>query len=58
MTESWKSEEGDSKSLQSLVLQVPKEQHPMGMTRQGHAGVRETDKMIAMHTCGTSRRKI
>ena len=33
MTESWKSEEGDSKSNQSLVLQVSKEHHPMGMTR-------------------------
>ena len=53
MTESWKSEEGDSKSIQSLVLQVSKEHHPMGRTSQGHAGVRETDKMIAMHTCGT-----
>ena len=28
MTESWKSEEGDSKSNQSLVLQVSKE-HPV-----------------------------
>ena len=27
-------------------------------TRQGHAGVRETDKMIAMDTCGMSHRKI
>ena len=57
MTESLKSEEGDSKSIQSLVLQESKVHHPMGMTSQGHAGVRETDKMIAMHTCGTSRRK-
>ena len=54
MTESWKSEEGDSKSTQSLVLQVSKEHHPMGMTSQGHAGVSETDKMIAMNTCGTA----
>ena len=58
MTESWKSEEGDSKSIQSLVLQVSKEHHPMGMTSQGHVEVRETDKMIAMNMCGTSRRKI
>ena len=35
MTESWKSEEGDSKSTQSLVLQVSKEHHPMGMMSQG-----------------------
>ena len=58
MTESWKSEEGDSKSTQSLVLQVSKEHHPMGMTSQGHAGGSETDKMIAMNTGGTSCSKI
>ena len=33
MTESWKSEERDSKSIQSLVLQVSKEHHPMRMMR-------------------------
>ena len=58
MTESWKSEEGDSKSTQSLVLQASKEHHPMGMTSQGHTGVSETDKMITMNTCRTSRSKI
>ena len=58
MTECWKSEEGDSKSTQSLVLEVSKEQHPMGMTSQGHAGVSETDKMIAMNMCGMSRSKL
>ena len=57
MTESWKSEEGESKSTQSLVMQVSKEHHPMGMTIQGHTGVSETDKIIAMNTCGTSRSK-
>ena len=57
MTETRKSEEGDSKSNQSLVLQASKEQHLMGMTIQGHARVRETDKMIAMHKCGMSHRK-
>ena len=36
MTESWKSKEGDSKSIQSLILQVSKEHHPMGMTSQGN----------------------
>ena len=36
MTESWKSEEGGNKSIQSLVLQVCKEHHPMGMTSQGN----------------------
>ena len=36
MTESWKSEEGNSKSTQSLVLQVSKEHHPKGMTSQGN----------------------
>ena len=38
--------------------QVSKELHPMVNTRQGHAGVRETDKMIAMYTCGMSHKKI
>ena len=37
--------------------QVSKEHHPMGMTSQGHAKVSETDKMIAMNMCGTSRSK-
>ena len=57
MTESWNSEEEDSKSNQSLALQVSKEHPLMGMTRKGHAGVRETDKLIAMNTGGMSHRK-
>ena len=39
------------------TLQVSNEHHPMGMVRLGHALVSETDKSIAMNTCGTSRRK-
>ena len=38
--------------------QASKEMHPMGNTRQGHAGDRKTDKMIAMETCRMSHRKI
>ena len=38
--------------------QASKEMQPMGKTRHGHAGVRKTDKMIAMETCGMSHRKI
>ena len=52
MTEFWKSEEEDSKSNHSLALQVAKEHPLMGMTRKGHAGVSETDQMIAMNTGG------
>ena len=39
------------------TLQVSNEHHPMGMVRLGHALVSETDKSIAMNTCGMSRRK-
>ena len=38
--------------------QASKELHPKVNTRQGHAGVRETDKRIAMEMCGKSHRKI
>ena len=38
-------------------LQVSNEHHPMGMFSQGRAQVSETDKIIAMNTCGTSHRK-
>ena len=52
MTESWKSVEEDSKANQSHAMQVSKEQPHMGVTRNGHAGVSETDQMIAMNTGG------
>ena len=57
MTESWNSEEEDSKSNQSLTSQVSKEHPLMGMTRKEHAGVSETDQMIAMNTGGMSHSK-
>ena len=38
--------------------QASKELHPKVNMRQGHAGVRETDKRIAMEMCGKSHRKI
>ena len=57
MTESWNSEEEDSKSNQSHATQVSKEQPLMGVTCKGHAGVRETDQMIAMNTGGMSHSK-
>ena len=57
MTESWNSEEEDSKSNQSLASQVSKEHPLMGMTRKGHTGVSETDQMIAMNTGGMSHSK-
>ena len=57
MTESWNSEEEDRKSNQSLAPQVSKEHLLMGMTRKGHAGVSETDQMIAMNTGGMSHSK-
>ena len=50
MTESRKSAEEDSKSNQSHATQVSKEQPHTGVTRKGHAGVSETDQMIAMNT--------
>ena len=52
MTESWKSVEEDSKANQSHTMQVSKEQPHMVVTRKGHAGVSETDQMIAMNTGG------
>ena len=52
MTESWKSVEEDSKANQSHAMQVSKEQPHTGVTRKGHAGVSETDQMIAMNTGG------
>ena len=57
MTESWNSEEEDSKFNQSHATQVSKEQPLMGVTHKGHAGVSETDQMIAMNTGGMSHRK-
>ena len=52
MTESWESVEEDSKANQSHAMQVSKEQPHTGVTRKGHAGIRETDQMIAMNTGG------
>ena len=52
MTESWKSVEGDSKANQSHAMQVSKEQPHTGVTRNGHAGVSETDQMIARNMSG------
>ena len=53
MTESWKGVEEDSKANQSHAMQVSKEQRHTGVTRNGHAGVSETDQTIAMNTGGT-----
>ena len=44
--------EEDSKANQSHAMQVSKEQSHPGVTRNGHAGVSETDQMIAMNTGG------
>ena len=52
MTESWKSVEEDSKANQSHAMQVSKEQPHTGVMRNGHAGVSETDQMIARNTGG------
>ena len=52
MTESWKSVEEDSKANQSHTMQLSKEQPHTGVTRNGHAGVSETDQMIARNTGG------
>ena len=52
MTESRKSVEEDRKANQSHAMQVSKEQPHTGVTRNGHAGVSETDQMIAMNTGG------
>ena len=57
MTESRNSEEEDRKSNQSHATQVSKEQPLTGVTRKGHAGVTETDQMIAMNTGGMSHSK-
>ena len=52
MTVSWKSVEEDGKANQTHAMQVSKEQPHPGVTRNGHAGVSETDQMIAMNTGG------
>ena len=57
MTESWKSVEEDSKANQSHAMQVSKEQPHTGVTRNGHAGVSETDQMIARNTGGMAHGK-
>ena len=57
MTESRNNEEKDRKSNQSHATQVSKEQPLMGMMHKGHAGVSETDQIIAMNTGGTSHSK-
>ena len=57
MTESRNSEEEDSKSNQSHATQVSKKQPHTWVTRKGHAGVSETDQMIAMNTGGMSHSK-
>ena len=57
MTESRNSEEKDRKSNQSHATQVSKKQPLIGVTRKGHAGVSETDQMIAMNTGGMSHSK-
>ena len=57
MTESRNSEEEDSKSNQTHATQVSKEQPHTGVTCKGHAGVSETDQMIAMNTGGMSHSK-
>ena len=44
--------EEDSKANQTHAMQVSKEQPHPGVTRNGHAGVSETDQMIAMNTGG------
>ena len=44
--------EEDSKANQSHAMQVSKEQPHTEVTRNGHAGVSETDQMIAMNTGG------
>ena len=57
MTESQNSEEEDRKSNQPHATQVSKEQPLKGVTRKGHAGVSETDEMIAMNMGGMSHSK-
>ena len=57
MTETWKSAEEDIKSHQLHATQVSKEQPHTGVTRNGHAGVSETDQMIAMNTGGMPHSK-
>ena len=57
MTEAWKSAEEDIKSNQSHATQVSKEQPHTRVTRKGHAGVSETDQMIATNTGGMPHSK-
>ena len=57
MTESWKSAEEDSNANQAHVMQVSKEQPHTGVTHKGHAGVSETDQMIARNMGGKPHRK-
>ena len=57
MTESRKRAEEDSKSNQSHATQMSKEQPHTGVTHKGHAGVSETDQMIAMNTGGMPHSK-
>ena len=57
MTESQNSEEEDRKPNQSHATQMSKEQPRKGVTRKGHAGVSETDQMIAMNTGGKAHSK-
>ena len=49
--------EEDSKANQSHAMQVSKEQPNTGVTRNGHAGVSETDQMIAMNAGGMPHSK-
>ena len=57
MTESRNSEEEDRKPNQAHATQMSKEQPREGLTRKGHAGVSETDQMIAMNTGGKAHSK-
>ena len=57
MTESRNSEEEDRKPNQAHATQMSKEQPRKGVMRKGHAGVSETDQMIAMNTGGKAHSK-
>ena len=48
---------GTRRQPRHSTLQVSKYDNPTGLLRVGHVEVSETDKYIAMNTCGTSRRK-
>ena len=48
---------GTRRQPRNSSRQVSKYDNPTGLLRVGHVEVRETDKFIAMKTCGTSRRK-